>query len=835
MIANPLILIGIAVVMTAVMIYLPLISEFLPFGESLTLAAGWLGLNGEEVSSAPIWGALVRFAHGHLPGTAAAQLGAVSLIAGAICVWLFTYAIGKYLDRICHISEAQTDYKERKYEVPMIVSTLLASFAFVLTPGFLFASTRANPLMVAMVFPLAAFALVGHMLGVKSSFKLTYHIILIGLLMAMGVVEGRPGLLTLPIILVLLVLPPVRHRYRLIPLFGLVALGMALGLLFSLGDDLSAEHLAAIFLPIYRSLPRSLLFPGLAPLLAAGLLPVFIFHKLSHSGRMKSSRSRSLLFGGWTLAIVGLIALNVYLGPTEHGRAVDTYVTRALAALDGREFVITDGVLDDMVLLKKAPKVKLITFSREYDPEYGLKLAKEMRGLEGKKVRGEGEDKGAGELEFAAELGPSKLMETWLNSDPKSLAENCYFLTVRDPAFLSKDSTFVPKVYGWSLGGDFDAEAGLKAWEAAWEEFKPLIERRKEPGADWVKHLFAVEGNAVGALANAAKRQDIAWQAHYRVFDAVDAKNFSALVNLTGLADQGYKPDETELIRVREELKTQTALITSQDRLRRTMAHYGRIFVDPATRDKVMKLRDELRKTAWESDENRTIRSAFEELDKIYRLRGDEMAKAIGELEQGIAKQMALKEEGVAKWLFTAEMLALKGGEKNLWAARDNYRKVLKSGEIEQSDLVADRLLSMDIALNDHTELEFDSLLVLRHNLRHRYANALLGSIRAMNGKFESAERYLRRAMEVGEAEPGMKNDLAMVLSGQGKYEEAEKLIRELVKEYPENWNFLDSCSQILSAAGKKTEADEMMEKARAAAEKAGDTERFEDMLNRRR
>lgn len=437
------------------------------------------------------------------------------------------------------------------------------------------------------------------------------------------------------------------------------------------------------------------------------------------------------------------------------------------------------------------------------------------------------------ELEFAAELGPTKFVKTWF-SEGNAAVGDCFVISVRDVNVKAKGKEYLPRKFGWELvdEGQYDAVQLAEEWASGADEAK----RRGDKGGAIIRHICAVQGNAVGVLASKAGNDELAWKVHYRVFKELEKDNISNLINLQGLTDRGYQPNKLEKRQVEDELKGQMAMMRGQRQLQRAMEACGRVHVDEATRQKVANLREELKRKAWESEEHKEVVSAFKELDRAQKLRGEELKAAIAEVEKKHLRQISnSRNDDITKWFFIAEVHAFKEGEENLRIARENYRKILESGNAGQVDLIADRLLSMDISLGDMKAMEYDALLVLRTNLRHKYANALLGSLRASAGKHESAERYLRRAMEVGESEPGMKNDLALALSGQGKHEEAEFYAREAVGELPESWSYHETLAQVLKAAGKKEEAEKELKAARELATKAGQLEDFKEMTRTRK
>ena len=820
-------LVAAAIGSMALMLFAVLQVGYFPFGEGVSLAAAWLGLSGEDVFLAPIWGALLKLmTEPSLLGMG----GLVSALAGAIATSLFTYIAGHLLDSAVVQVEDSASAGERRHRPVVFLGAALAGLAFVFTPGFLIAATRLSPLMVQMALPFGALALVVR--NCKSSFGRLICSFFAGVLMVLGAAEGMPGVLALPIVVVLVLKPSESRTEGMVAHLGFLIIGMGMELVLMLADSRSAEWCYRLLGHYRHLLSMGVTFPGMVLFLTTGVMPLLVLWQLCRTRQMTAAKVRAYFYI-WAMVVIGMGGWSVHKWSGHEDRAEGDYVEQCLKNAEGRRWIISDGAFDDLILLKAPKGMHLVTLRREHEPEYGRLLAQWARERLGDlEIGGFGDLDGWKELEFAAEMGPSKFVQTMIEAGGEAISE-AYVISARDLDFKAEGKVLVPRVFGWEMAdeGAYDAAALAKEWERGLEAAKPRL--MGKDGA-FLRHVYAVQGNAIGTLASAAGNLELAWKVHWRVLEALENNNLSNLINLKGLVEIGHKPDEAEFRCAEDELNSQMMVMRSQRQLQWAFAHFGRLYVDANMRERVANIREELRKRAWESEEEKTLRSAFSELDKLYWLRGKAMKTAVEELENGIAKKVAaIKGESVAKWLFTAEMLALKGGRENLWAARDNYRKVLKSGDLEQCDLVADRLLSMDIALDDKTELEFDALLILRNNIRHCHANAILGTIRSMNGKHESAERYLKRAMEVGKPEPGMKNDLALALMHQRKFDEAELYIREAVRECPENWNYRETLSQVLRAAGKEDEAEKELNTARELAKKAWQLEAFEKLVGK--
>lgn len=92
-----------------------------------------------------------------------------------------------------------------------------------------------------------------------------------------------------------------------------------------------------------------------------------------------------------------------------------------------------------------------------------------------------------------------------------------------------------------------------------------------------------------------------------------------------------------------------------------------------------------------------------------------------------------------------------------------------------------DRILSLDIAMNDQPAAELHARQVLRVNRKHSLANYVLGSLRLQEGQYGAAEDFLRMSVEA-KPTPAALNDLAEALRRIKKLNEAEKFARDSIK-----------------------------------------------------
>ena len=134
-----------AALLLAAVVYVPLVTDWYTPGNGLHQVTVALGGYGTDVvrpfTDFLLWDMLVRLIGWNLHG-----LGTLSMVAALIALGLVVYSA----NRIAYGSS--------------FLSTGLVFVAFVVTPGFLRAATRPDPLMVLLVSPLIGIALLTHLL-----------------------------------------------------------------------------------------------------------------------------------------------------------------------------------------------------------------------------------------------------------------------------------------------------------------------------------------------------------------------------------------------------------------------------------------------------------------------------------------------------------------------------------------------------------------------------------------------------------------------------------------------------------------------------------------------
>ena len=162
-------------------------------------------------------------------------------------------------------------------------------------------------------------------------------------------------------------------------------------------------------------------------------------------------------------------------------------------------------------------------------------------------------------------------------------------------------------------------------------------------------------------------------------------------------------------------------------------------------------------------------------------------------------------------------------------------RKVLQRGQVEiretwlkgvfRGTRLSNALLTTDIMLGDVAALERDAITALMIDRNDPTANGALGAVRQEQGKFEQAERYLRKGVKGGGAFPLGK--LAILLVQTDRPAEAVQWARQAVEAAPKNLSVHEPLVAALIESGAFDEAAQeldVMEKL-AAGQKASEGE----------
>lgn len=534
----------VAVAALAALAFATTLADFLPCGDALHRAVGWLGLVAEPTRLAPFWGRLVRWCGcrvGPVGGISAA-FGVVNavLVADVGCC-LFPVAVA--YARTKHT----TGHRSSRFRWIAEGTGALLGVAFVVTPGFWVAATRLNGLMVTLAFPLAGLALLAHIVahGIhRHSAKLLFAS---GALSALGCWEGSVAWAFLPSSVGLVWLVGASHRRGMwqlsrVWLWGFV---VAFGVLPALAYR-SLAAATAVMVDLLRAVPREVLHSGLVAFLVLGVLPFAALFHLVWTKRFVNPRQCAVFLVGW-LGLAGCVAAYTSTsGALSFGRTTAAFADEVLAGLDGRTWLVSEGPLDDLFLLKKPSGVRLVTLTRNREAAYGRLLAAWARA-----------DLDAGEdLLFAAELGPQAFLGEWRKTDAR---------------FAQK--VLLPEAY-------FATRA---TWESVWARHGKGLSKKGEPHQRYVRRLMGRIGVGFACRLLAEGKKPEAWNLLSHVANDVDRDNLSALANLCEMMENGFARSPAVRRTIEARFRQANARYTQEGR-KRVLASSGRVYVADETR-----------------------------------------------------------------------------------------------------------------------------------------------------------------------------------------------------------------------------------------------------------
>lgn len=757
----------ITVAALAAVVFFSTIADFLPCGDALHRAVGWVGLAAEPERIGPLWGWLVRWCNCRATpmGRVSAMFGMVNAVLVAYIGWcLFPVAIA--YARTKHT----TGHSSSRFLWIAEGAGALFGVAFIVTPGFWVAATRLNGLMVALVFPLAALALLAHIIVHGIHRHTVKMLVASGALAAIGCWEGSVGLVFLPPLGVLIWVIKKCHRRGMWQLSRIWLWGFDVA--FFVLPGLVYQSLAGstdVMVDLIRAVPRELLLTGLVAFLVIGFIPFAALFHLVWTKRFYNPRQCVALLGGWLFVVCVVAGYTASSGALSFGRTTAAFVDDVLAELNGRTWLVSEGPLDDLFLLKKPSDVRLVTLARNREAAYGRIL-----------VDWANSDLGASEdLLFAAELGPQSFLDEWHKAD----------------------SNFTQKVL---IPAEYFATR--ETWRDVWEKHKDGLAEKSEPHQQYIHRLLGKIGVGFGCRLLSEGRKQDAWNLFYFVVNDVDRDNLSALVNLSEVIKGGLamSPAIKEIIEAR--LRSAQERYT-HERAKRVLASSGRVYVD----DDMRRRYEELLKAA--EPEPRAVRlvnavkRAGKNKDSTLRAR-DELRKAVddGAVEIGsvsrilVSLDMALgdkksaendaldalrhnRQDGAANAL----MGALRGEAGDYASAERFLRRAVRGGNVPPTAYndLAETLIRTG---KPEEAVSFAQKAVAAQPANWCFSETLASAQLAAR-QLDAAEKALATAMQCADdakVQPEARNTLeltrARLWKAQGKVAELRPLVQSLKK-----------------------------------------------------
>ncbi len=248
---------------------------------------------------------------------------------------------------------------------------------------------------------------------------------------------------------------------------------------------------------------------------------------------------------GGLLAIVYLFTLvfNLFTFDSSRGEFADLVARKLIADLGDREWIVTDGTLDDhlkLVAAAQGRELNVIALDRDLDRGYRDELAAlvKEKGLAGEKNS---------ELVLSLSIGVLPFVQDWFTFDPETAAKSVAIYGAPDlwygagckpvPEFLFFGADESRPV-DWGEWKKFDAIlAAPKGWGSFsnWKVKNPVDHMRLELR----RHLGLIANNRGVWLQDQAK-DDEAFDLYDLVLAEIDADNVCSLFNLVEMARAKY-------------------------------------------------------------------------------------------------------------------------------------------------------------------------------------------------------------------------------------------------------------------------------------------------------
>ena len=697
----------------AAAVYMPFVSGRCVPGEGLHLAVGWLGLTPFPAKCFPLWGWIVRKI-----GADVVALGCVSMASAILCVALVASITSGILSLAVGMARKKGAEGANEFAFAEPVAVLLACASFVFTPGLFEAATRIGPLMTALVLPLLAVALI-----VRFIVRHT----------ANGSWSGL----------------------RLAGWLPLAAVELPI-LTFAALETFAARHFF-----------RSVALAPLAVFAFCGLLPLLVIALLVRQRRIAKLSWQGVVFGAWALIAAVLATLTFTGGRLDLGRVADALARRIVGESAGYRAVVSEGDLDDMLLLMLPRDRRLISLAQDGDPAYGRDLAKWVGGND--------------DLVFAAELGPASLLDEWCRVDRKG-----FEATVLTPVRYFRDENGWREACGELVGCDSD-----------------------EPLNEALRHILGAFGNNLGCEALESGDNGTAWRIFWTVLFEVEPDNAAAAVNLAGMLERGYAVGKDVADRVRARRKSIEETLKTPSRIVRAVRTGGRVFIPPEARARHEAEREEMRKkvgsspkareflrsvahAAKDADGGRAAREAINKAvsDGLVRLEtvGGQLIAidvALGDLENAEKDVIRVLRLDRHDPVANAVMGTINGSRGDYVAAERYLRRAVGSGRASiaaKNDLAVTLVRLGRIEEAEPFAREAVKAVPDDWNFRETLASVLIRSGRTQEGAKEldaAVELAAKAGVESGSVF-ALEFDRAMVLKATNDIERFKTLVRQL-------------------------------------------------------
>lgn len=458
-------------------------ADWCPPGQGLHCAAVALGGYDALVDLDPsLWSFFVIFI-----GWRVRLLGFFSMVLALVALAGVIRTAGDIFGFVIAKANLKDPPGTNRYRGLRAAAIILSAAAFVLTPGFLLAATRVDPLMMSLALGAWGVAL----------------LVRIGCTLSERFVEE------------------LKERRRVIYL--------GLGLLAAAAWE-------------FQCMGRVACRQAVIPIVWFSLLGVFPALALATRVRLRKlteRRSLVMCIVIWALVVGGSgfqagLSLN-------RGHIIFHLLEQVLDDARGCEALVTDGVLDDMLLFMKPPEQKLISLVIDNEPSRRQELFRWAM------------EHGLTNITWAAEIGPRTFIDAWLRADPTNCLQR-----IRTSAY------YFPTEERWRQGVACVREIDCQ-----------------EPLGAYMRWLVAACGNHLGCRFIDDGKLSSAWETFWTILDEVDSQNCTAIANLYGMIHRGYVAGTLERSKLDRYNSVVAERVKSPKFLLRAALSGGRLYVNP--------------------------------------------------------------------------------------------------------------------------------------------------------------------------------------------------------------------------------------------------------------
>ena len=296
---------------------------------------------------------------------------------------------------------------------------------------------------------------------------------------------------------------------------------------------------------------------------------------------------RSSIWFGWIFGIITIAVMvvtsgiNVLEANGRSGRFADECAREIIDSLEGRKWIVTDGLFDSHLVIEAhctGNNIRLVELQNNDNKVYLRYLRSVIN--EDPDFKAPGID--IGKLLNGADLGVVSFLQDWLECSPAAI-DNMFFMTAPD-IILSTGKIVAPHKFCFKAADSLDAVRGedfLPEQRKFWDRMKTLLAKSRGV-RDAAAAVRARSRRQVGFVANNAavlledlERDEDAYQT-YLFIREIDPENVSTILNLVELLnrkrDEGFHTDmlkevESSIQRIIADLKGRRLPIWSLSRV----------------------------------------------------------------------------------------------------------------------------------------------------------------------------------------------------------------------------------------------------------------------------